>query len=136
MKPRAVLWFVIAIALGACALALFPGWDRVANLLAQDANADLGRPVHGVVVDAESGLPIAGARITCVNTKRMTFSTRTWTDKARSNASGDFTVQGSADDGDNVSGIEVMAPGYGPSSQPALFGERMTIKLWPIRRAG
>jgi len=115
----------------AVVLAVFGYANR--DRLAHWAAKDLGRPVRGIVLDARSGEPIAGAVVTSTNTTRSLLFPRTWQDETRTNARGEFTVQGSSEDEYEGSLIEATAEGYEAGSASARFRERMVI---PLRPAG
>ena len=116
------------------ALAAFVGRDRIAALAMKDVAGSLGRPVSGVVIDAETQLPVAGARVTSSNGTGTPILPRQWSDETRTNAHGEFTVRAASDDEADASDIVVTAPGYQDTYATARFGERMMIQL--NRRAG
>jgi len=124
---------VLALAL---ALAAFAGRDKIASLASKDVAGMLGRPVSGLVVDAETGLPVAAARVTSSNGSGTPLLTSWWTDESRTNAHGEFTVRAASDDESNASSIDVAAPGYLDGQGSVRFDERLTIPLRPIHRAG
>src|SRR5688572_17449528 len=76
---------MLALVALAFAMAAFVGRDKIVNLASKDAAGLLGRPVSGVVVDAESGQPIAGARVTSLNDRREPFITHAWAQETRTN---------------------------------------------------
>ena len=120
----------------ALAVAAFAGRDKIASLASKDTAGMLGRPVSGIAVDAETGVPIAEARVTSSNTSGTFLRTSEWTDETRTNAHGEFTVRAASDDEYDASSIDVAAPGYLDAHGSARFDERLTVALRPIRRAG
>jgi len=134
MAPRRSSGGTTTIVLLALTLALvaFVGRDRSAALAMKDVAGSLGRPVSGVVIDAETGLPVAGARVTSSNGTRILVSE--WSDETRTHTHGEFTVRAASDDEADASDIVVTAPGYQDTYATARFGERMMIQL--NRRAG
>jgi hypothetical protein len=96
----------------ALALAAFAGRDQIASLASKDTAGMLGHRVSGIAVDAETGLPVAKARVTSSNGSGTFPLTREWTDETRTNARGEFTVRAAPDDESYASSIDVAAPGY------------------------
>ena len=79
----------------ALAMVAFLGRGYIANLASKDVAGLLGRPVSGIVIDVETGLPVAGARVLSSNSDSRTLVlTHEWSDETRTNAGGEFTVVG------------------------------------------
>lgn len=85
-----------------------------------------GTEIHGTVVDADTGRPIAGAR---VFTRTRVLESRTY--EARTNAAGEFTMRMTKEVVLGLAPLEVSAVGYFPRTATAA-DLRGRIALRPV----
>jgi hypothetical protein len=120
--PATLVLLTLVLALGA-----YAARGTIVQLAEKDVSGT-GHPVSGTVVDAETGEPIRGAHVTSQNSGRVIMLPGAWSDDARTDWRGEFTVR-ATEEGESGSVIYVTAPGYVAHENPVRFDDRLTIKL-------